>query len=202
MKRPLEDDASAEPLVVQLLCTNDTHSQMEPFAATKGSEQGRMVGGVAQRAAVFDAMRAECPEATLTLDAGDTLVGTPFFEFLGGEADLIVMRELGYDAVAVGNHDFDGSDPAAGDGPEARGLGFFKALAARHSPGLRVLCANVREEATGARVFAPHATFERGGVKVGVAAVLGQEAWEVVGTASHAASVRLGWCATCDDWLQ
>ena len=43
---------------------------------------------------MFAQMRSECHE-TLTLDAGDTLVGTPYFEFLRGEADLTIMNDLG-----------------------------------------------------------------------------------------------------------
>ena len=44
MKR-LIDHGEGDDVVIQLLCTNDTHSQMEPFEATRGSEKGRRVGG-------------------------------------------------------------------------------------------------------------------------------------------------------------
>ena len=202
-KRPLpgcgsraKGAAAPGSIVLQLLCTNDTHSQMEPFKASTGSEKGSLLGGVAARAAMFDALRsaAEC-DASLTLDAGDLLVGTPYFDFHHGEADMVVMRELGYDAVAVGNHDFDGSAPsppqptapraAAAPGvssDSSRGLGYLKNLATRFAPDLEILCGNVIEQATGEPVFAPHAVFERpAGVRIGVAAVLGRAAWEVVG---------------------
>ena len=66
------------------------------------------------------------------------------------------------------------------------GLDYYKALAAQHAPGLQLLCGNVRDEATGALAVAPHAVFERGGVRVGVAALLGKEAWDVTGAASRA----------------
>ena len=187
-------DAAPGSIVLQLLCTNDTHSQMEPFRASTGSEKGSILGGVVARAAMFDAMRsaAEC-DASLTLDAGDLLVGTPYFDFLHGEADMVVMRELGYDAVAVGNHDFDGSAPSPPQPTASRaaapgvssdsscGLGYLKNLATRFAPHLQILCGNVIEQATGEPVFAPHAVFERpGGVRIGVAAVLGRAAWEVI----------------------
>ena len=202
-KWPLPDygstakDAAPRNIVLQLLCTNDTHSQMEPFEASTGSEKGSILRGVAARAAMFDAMRgaAEC-DASLTLDAGDLLVGTPYFDFHRGEADMVIMRELGYDAVAVGNHDFDGSSgsapappqPAAsraaatgGSSDSSRGLGYLKKLATRLAPDLRILCGNVIEQETGEPVFAPHAVFERAaGVRIGVAAVLGPAAWEVI----------------------
>lgn len=92
-KRPLDGIPLDGTVTIQLLYTNDTHSAMEPFLASNGSEAGSEVGGVAGRAALFTAMRAECPE-TLTLDAGDVLVGTPYFEFLQGEADLKVLQQL------------------------------------------------------------------------------------------------------------
>ena len=47
-------------------------------------------------------------------------MGTPYFEFHHGEADMVIMRELGYDAIAVGNHDFDGSDPTSATTTAAR----------------------------------------------------------------------------------
>ena len=170
---------------------------MEPFEASTGSEKGCILGGVTARAAMFDAMRgaAEC-DASLTLDAGDLLVGTPYFDFHRGEADMVIMRELGYDAVAVGNHDFDGSSGSAPAPPQPTasraeapggsldsscGLGYLKNLATRFAPHLRILCGNVTEQATGEPVFAPHAVFERpAGLRIGVAAVLGPAAWEVI----------------------
>ena len=176
-----EGDASTEDIVLQLLCTNDTHSQMLPFKAAVGTEKGTEVGGLARRAALFETMRSTCPGSTITLDAGDCLVGTPFFEFLNGEADLVALHELGYDAIAIGNHDFDGSDA------DTSGLKYFKKLAARHAPDMHVLCDNVVDAATGERVFAGHVVFEQpSGIRVGVAAVLGPQAWEVTATSSRA----------------
>jgi 5'-nucleotidase len=34
--------------------------------------------------------------------------GTPYFNFFGGEVEMKLMSELGYDAGTIGNHDFDG----------------------------------------------------------------------------------------------
>ncbi len=44
--------------------------------------------------------------------AGDVFQGTPWFDVYGGKVDLELMSEIGYDAMAVGNHEFD-------HGPEA-----------------------------------------------------------------------------------
>ena len=182
-KRGLADED--DTIVVQLLCTNDTHSQMRPFTTSKGSERGSEVGGVALRAALLERMRAKHPATTLTLDAGDVLVGTPFFEFYQGEADLVALRELRYDAVAIGNHDFDACDRthehrgAPGQPPSSSaGLGYLRRLAASHAPDLHMLCANVSDASTGERVFASHTILERSGIRIGVAAVLGPQAWQ------------------------
>lgn len=50
--------------------------------------------------------RARNPN-TLVLDAGDTFQGTPWFNEFKGSADLDAMDLMGYDATALGNHDFD-----------------------------------------------------------------------------------------------
>jgi 5'-nucleotidase len=42
------------------------------------------------------------------LDAGDIFQGTPYFNFFGGELEMKLMTEMGYDAATIGNHDFDG----------------------------------------------------------------------------------------------
>ena len=44
---------------------------------------------------------------TLLFDAGDIFQGTPYFNFYGGEIEFKLMSMLGYDAITIGNHDFD-----------------------------------------------------------------------------------------------
>mmetsp|Transcript_157660 Transcript_157660/g.505565 ORF Transcript_157660/g.505565 Transcript_157660/m.505565 type:complete len:573 (+) Transcript_157660:116-1834(+) len=178
-------DSSVAPddshvITLQLLCTNDTHSQMEPF--THASHR-HALGGVARRAVVFAKMRGEA-HATLTLDVGDLFTGQPFFEFFQGEAEMTILAALGYNATAVGNHDFDGKCVATGD----LGIPHFKKVAAKYAPNVELLCANVVDERTGELLFRPHAVFEPfsggndpfSGIKVGVAAVLGEQAFDVI----------------------
>lgn len=93
---------SAKQTRITLLHTNDTHSRMEPFA--KGKFKGR--AGVAKRASLVNAIRKANPN-TLLLDAGDTFQGTPYFNQFLGKLDIQMMAALGYDAVTLGNHDFD-----------------------------------------------------------------------------------------------
>jgi 5'-nucleotidase len=44
----------------------------------------------------------------LLLDSGDIFQGTPYFNFFGGELEIKLMSQMGYDASTIGNHDFDG----------------------------------------------------------------------------------------------
>jgi 5'-nucleotidase len=49
------------------------------------------------------------------LDAGDVFQGTPYFNFYSAEPDFKAMSLMGYDAMAIGNHEFDnGTNTVAG----------------------------------------------------------------------------------------
>ncbi len=43
----------------------------------------------------------------LLLDSGDIFQGTPYFNFFGGKLEFELMSQMKYDAVTLGNHDFD-----------------------------------------------------------------------------------------------
>jgi 5'-nucleotidase len=98
--------AMAKDELVQLtvLHTNDVHSRIEPFPMDGSRNQG--MGGVARRAALVKKIRAE-QKNVLLLDAGDIFQGTPYFNLFGGELELKLMSDMGYDAATMGNHDFD-----------------------------------------------------------------------------------------------
>lgn len=89
---------------ITILHTNDTHSHIEPFPKTHTRYANK--GGVARRATLVESIRKENP-STLLLDAGDIFQGTPYFNFYGGELEFKLMSMLKYDAVTIGNHDFD-----------------------------------------------------------------------------------------------
>jgi 5'-nucleotidase len=97
--------AQAEDLVkLTILSTNDVHSRIEPFPANDRRNAG--LGGFARRAKVIKEIRAK-EDHVLLLDAGDIFQGTPYFNMFGGELELKLMSEMGYDAATMGNHDFD-----------------------------------------------------------------------------------------------
>ena len=89
---------------ITILHTNDVHSHIEPFS--KDHSEFPNKGGFERRATLISEIRRQNPN-TLLFDAGDIFQGTPYFNFYGGEIEFKLMSMLGYDAVTIGNHDFD-----------------------------------------------------------------------------------------------
>lgn len=85
-----------------ILHTNDVHSHLDPFEASNGER----VGGVAARAALIQRQKA-LGGRVLLLDGGDLVQGTPYYNQFRGEPDHRLLDLLGYDAIALGNHDLD-----------------------------------------------------------------------------------------------
>ena len=146
---------------VTLLYTNDFHSAFEPVPAFWRPGSPRL-GGAAQLAALVARERSATPNAFL-LDSGDMFTGT-LSRLTEGEALLEMMMVMGYDAMGVGNHEFDyGWQP------------FERGIARVPFP---VVCANVRYRIAGApgsgvRFTRPHTIVERDGVRLGVIGVMG-----------------------------
>jgi 5'-nucleotidase len=101
---PFDAFSAKEMVKIVVLHTNDVHSHIEPFADNDPKYPG--LGGVAQRAAIINRIRNE-EKNVLLLDAGDIFQGTPYFNLYGGEVEMKLMSQMGYDASAIGNHDFD-----------------------------------------------------------------------------------------------
>jgi 5'-nucleotidase len=91
----------------------------------------------------------------LLLDSGDIFQGTPYFNLYGGELELKLMSEMGYDASTLGNHDFD------------NGLdGLLKQLPHAKFP---FLCANYDFSQTVMKdKTVPYKIFDKDGIKIGV----------------------------------
>jgi 5'-nucleotidase len=99
----IQDDDSFH---LRVLHTNDTHAQLEPTNVFGVGD----LGGIAQRKTLVDQARTESAadgESVLLLDAGDVFQGTLYFNQYEGLADLWFYNHLQYDAMAVGNHEFD-----------------------------------------------------------------------------------------------
>ena len=105
MKRILTIVAAAAALCacgprLVILHTNDTHSHMDPLRDGKG--------GIIERAAFVDSVRkAEGESKVLLLHAVDFDQGTSYYSQMHGRLEAKMLDALGYDAVALGNHEFD-----------------------------------------------------------------------------------------------
>ena len=108
-----------------ILSTNDTHANLSPIdpmgimCDQAADAAGKCQGGVARLATAIARERAK-GKPTLLLDAGDQFQGTLYFTKYKGEPLAFFMNRLGYDAMTLGNHEFD-------DGP-ATLAAFIKAL--------------------------------------------------------------------------
>ncbi|NOD29916.1 bifunctional metallophosphatase/5'-nucleotidase [Ruegeria atlantica] len=106
-----------------ILHTNDIHSRIESInkydstCDAEGEAEGKCFGGVARLKTMVDARRdALADQNVLLLDAGDPFQGSLYYTTYKGAAEAEFMEAIGYDVMAVGNHEFD-------DGPE--GLASF-----------------------------------------------------------------------------
>ena len=89
---------------IVILHTNDTHSRIEPLPETDRYAAGK--GGVERRIRYIEQVR-KAHDNVLLLDAGDFLQGTPYFNLFKGQVEVEAMNMMGYDAVTLGNHEFD-----------------------------------------------------------------------------------------------
>ncbi len=140
----------AQAKALTILHTNDTHSQIEPYTYKADTN----VGGFLRREAFIREERAAHPDLLL-LDAGDFSQGTPYFNFFKGYMEIRLMNAMHYDAVALGNHEFDNGSAA---------------LAKRlRKADFQTLCANyLFHNKKLAKTVKPFAVFSRGGLTIGV----------------------------------
>jgi 2',3'-cyclic-nucleotide 2'-phosphodiesterase (5'-nucleotidase family) len=99
--------ASGERHPLCILHTNDLHGHIAPERVSGWKSR---LGGAAVLAGCVREIRAGNRAAgipTLLLDAGDIFMGTPEGNISGGRAVTEVMNAAGYDAMTIGNHEFD-----------------------------------------------------------------------------------------------
>ncbi|AWN22305.1 multifunctional 2',3'-cyclic-nucleotide 2'-phosphodiesterase/5'-nucleotidase/3'-nucleotidase [Deinococcus irradiatisoli] len=106
MTAALLASAGAKPLTVTILHTDDLHGHLDP---TKIGENN--YGGYTRQATLMKQYSQSDPNP-LILSGGDSFQGTLFYNLYKGLADVLFMNLQGYQAMAVGNHEFD-------DGPAA-----------------------------------------------------------------------------------
>ncbi|XP_069575112.1 snake venom 5'-nucleotidase-like [Brachyistius frenatus] len=91
-----------------LLHTNDNHARIEETSEDSGKcqERGSCFAGVARRFTKVSEIRKK-ERNVLFLDAGDQFQGTVWFNYYKGAEAAYFMNKLGYDVMALGNHEFD-----------------------------------------------------------------------------------------------
>jgi len=101
---------------ITILHTNDFHARFRPISkydnncSAKDNAKGKCFGGTARLITAIEDARSRHSN-TILLDGGDQFQGTLFYNLYKGKVAAEMMNKLGYDGMAVGNHEFD-------DGPD------------------------------------------------------------------------------------
>ncbi|MEL6682132.1 MAG: 5'-nucleotidase C-terminal domain-containing protein [Pseudomonadota bacterium] len=152
---------------LHILHTNDLHSRIEPinrFDSTCNAEDnaaGECFGGVARVKSKIDELRGELAgENVIVLDAGDQYQGSLMFTTYQGDVEIEMMNAIGYDAMSVGNHEFNNGDAGLAKLPD--GVDF------------PVLSGNIDVSQSNelAGKIENHTVLEVGGKKIGLVAAL------------------------------
>lgn len=138
-----------ETYKLTVLHTNDNHGR---FWRNKYGEYG-----MSARKTLVDQLRAEVEAeggSVLLLSGGDINTGVPESDLQDAEPDFKGMNKIGYDAMALGNHEFDNSLDV-----------LQKQIDWANFP---MLSANIYDKATGERKFQAYEMFEKQGIKIAV----------------------------------
>ncbi|ECA6854781.1 bifunctional UDP-sugar hydrolase/5'-nucleotidase [Salmonella enterica subsp. enterica serovar Infantis] len=134
---------------ITILHTNDRHGHFWR------SEYGEY--GLAAQKTLVDSIRKEVAQeggSVLLLSGGDINTGVPESDLQDAEPDFRGMNLIGYDAMAVGNHEFD--NPLTVLRQQEKWAKF------------PFLSANIYQKSTGERLFKPWAIFTRQDIKIAV----------------------------------
>lgn len=136
-----------------ILHTSDMHSRVQPIdRKAVGSYAG--MGGLLRRTVLVDEQRKEDADLLL-FDCGDFSQGTPYYNLFKGKVEIEMMNFMHYDAITIGNHEFDfGLENMANLFKQAQ---------------FPVVCANY--DFTGTileSLVKPYVILERKGLKIGV----------------------------------
>jgi 5'-nucleotidase/UDP-sugar diphosphatase len=139
--------SKSKSVKITILHTNDHHGR---FWSNKDGEYG-----LAARATLINGIREEVKKGggeVLLLDAGDVNTGVPQSDLLNAEPDFKGMNAIGYDVMAIGNHEFDNP---------------LNVIKKQQSDWAKFpfISANIYDQ-NGKRVFPSHITKEINGVKV------------------------------------
>ena len=146
--------AAPATVTLTILHTSDLHGRVHPLDALADKDFGE---GLARIAAAARTIRAE-GRPTLLLDSGDTIEGSPEQAIAfapgatGPDPIIAAMNRVGYDAMAVGNHEFD--------------FGRERLERSRREARFPFLSGNIEEG--GRPAFEAYKVVTAGGVRVGI----------------------------------
>jgi 5'-nucleotidase len=146
---------AGEKVKLVILHTNDTHSQVEP--TEKSSSKTADMGGYARRMGVINQIR-EQEKNVILLDAGDFSQGTPYFNFYNGRVEIDALNKMKYDAITVGNHEFD------------NGIDTLAVILAKAN--IPILSSNYQVDSTPLKsLMQPYMILKKAGLKIGIMAI-------------------------------
>jgi 5'-nucleotidase/UDP-sugar diphosphatase len=182
----LSADLIAAEKEITILHTNDLHSHILGFSPSldyrpEGTGGDATRGGWARIATVIKQEKEKRNHPVLVLDGGDFLMGSLFHMLAREEAmELRLMKDMGYDALTLGNHEFDlrpkglarilRSAAARGGMPQ---IVFSNAVFSKESDRDDAL-----EEVFNQGMVKPYLVLEKGGMKIGLFGILGKDAAE------------------------
>ena len=134
---------------IRIFHTNDIHGAAQEVRNKDGALTNL---GFARMRTYIDAQEADLK---LLVDAGDVLHGLPFATVTRGEGMARLVAQMGYDALAPGNHDFD--------------YGVPRLIELRDRYELPVFAANLTKD--GRPIFPESTVWKAGGVRVGLFAL-------------------------------
>jgi 5'-nucleotidase/UDP-sugar diphosphatase len=141
-----------------LIHTNDFHSRIKPInrydSTCKEEGKGKCFGGSARLANKVNEIRAEATRPVLLVDGGDQFQGSMFYSYYKGKAAAEFMNRLGYEAMVLGNHEFD-------DGPETVAA-FLKRVK------FPVVSSNIRTDRPDFARLKKSVVIEKGGERIGI----------------------------------
>lgn len=162
-------------MTVSVLGTNDVHGQLLP-----AGERGGLVT-ISAYVGALRAARAEDNGLVLLIDAGDMWQGTLESNLVEGAAVVDAYNAIGFDAAAIGNHEFDFGPAGARAVPEDPGDDPRGALKRRAAEArFPLLAANLIDSETGKPVdwdnVRPSIMLNTNGIKIGIVGVMTKRA--------------------------
>ena len=142
------------PVKLTILHTNDTHSCILPLSPNLPDTMLAGRGGFLRRVALLKQERRKDPDLLL-FDSGDFSQGSSYYTMFKGDVEVGLMNLMHYDAVTIGNHEFD--------------FGLENMARIFKLANFPIVCSNYDFGDTElAQIVKPYIVLERKGVKIGV----------------------------------